>query len=96
MTKYCYVLFDQPREEVQLVVQAFSHEGLFFEPETFAFGKVKKGGSAEKSMTISITDENVRGALQVTAESGFVQAALDSSIPSQGTATVRSDRAAAS
>src|SRR5947209_17203186 len=33
LTKYAFVLFDQPREEVQLTVHAYSDDNLFMESE---------------------------------------------------------------
>ena len=89
MTKYCYVLFDQPREEVQLIVRAFSHEGLFCEPETVAFGKVKKGASPERSMTISITDQHLGRALKPIPQSDFVKANVEVIAESPGSASFR-------
>jgi hypothetical protein len=89
MTKYAYVLFDQPRDEVQLVVRAFSHDGLFCEPESLAFGRVKKGGSLEKSISISISDARVGGALKPISQSAFVHATVETLAKSAGNASFR-------
>jgi hypothetical protein len=89
MTKYAYVQFDEPRDEVQLVVRAFSHDNLYFDPETLAFGKVKKGAAPEKSMTISITDSNLGGAWKATSESEFVQVNVEVMPANPGSASLR-------
>jgi hypothetical protein len=89
ITKSCFVLFDQPRDEVQLVLRAFSHERLFFEPETLAFGRLKKGASRERSMTISISDLNLGGALKPISQSDFVQANVEVISESPGSASFR-------
>jgi hypothetical protein len=89
MTKYAYVLFDRPREEAQLVVRAFSHDGLFCEPDSLAFGKAKKGASLEKSMSISITDPRLGGALKATSQSTFVQATVKTLEKSAGSASIQ-------
>jgi hypothetical protein len=89
MTKYAYVLFDQPRDEVQLVVRAFSHDGVFCEPESLAFGRANKGTPLEKSMTISITDARLAASSKPISQSAFVRATVEVLANSTGSATFR-------
>ena len=49
-----YVQFNQPKfEEVRLAIRANSREDLVYNPDSLAFGKVKRGTGAEQSMTIA-------------------------------------------
>ncbi len=91
-----YVLFDQPRvEEDSLVVSAFGRSDIAINPESIAFGHVRKGAGANATLNISFAGGT--RVSEAVAESGYVQLAIKET-PSNGggasyelKATLRSD-----
>ena len=68
-----FVLFDQPREEVRLWIQANSREDVVFSPDNIAFGQVKRGAEPESKITISFQGGSPTKIVEIKSESNYVQ-----------------------
>lgn len=67
-----YVVFDQPRQEVKLWVQANSREDITFTPDNLAFGHVKRGDkNVERKITISFLGGQTK-ILEMKSDSNYV------------------------
>lgn len=72
-----YVLFDAPRtEEVRLWVRANGRDDVSVNPDTLAFGQVKRGNSPTAAVRITFLGTPDARVLQVAAESNYVQPTL--------------------
>lgn len=71
-----FVLFDNPREEVQLWIQANSRDDVAFTPDNISFGQVKRGATPEKKITISFNGSAVTQITEIKSESNYVKPAL--------------------
>jgi hypothetical protein len=90
-----FVQFDQPQwEEVRLTVQANGREDIQINPESLAFGRVKKGSSPSMSINLNVPGFAIT---DVETESNYIQAAVKEQQGNSGesayqvTATIRND-----
>jgi hypothetical protein len=68
-----YVRFSQPSvAEARLTIQANSRDDLSFNPESLAFGKVKKGEAPTASMTVTFYGTSAQ-ILEAKSDSNYVQ-----------------------
>ena len=93
-----YVTFDQPQwEEVRLWVQANGRDDIGINPETLAFGKVKKGSAPSTSVSLNIPGGGGWTIGGVQTESNYIQASVketrreSAEVSYQLTATVSAD-----
>jgi hypothetical protein len=93
-----YVQFNQPAvEEVRLWVQANGRNDFAVNPDTLAFGQLKRGGSPAVSVLVSFFGNNETQVTEVKCESNYIQAKAqevrrqDAEVTYQLTARVRSD-----
>jgi len=72
-----YVQFDQPRfEEVRLWVQANSRDDVAFGPDSFAFGRVKRGTAPTADVQITFLGNGETQVTEVKSESNYIQPEL--------------------
>jgi hypothetical protein len=93
-----YVQFDRPAwEEVRLWVQANSRDDINVTPDTFAFGRTKRGASPTSTVTVTFLGGSASQITDVQSDSNYVQTALrpvvnqDQEVVYQLSARVRSD-----
>jgi hypothetical protein len=93
-----YVQFDQPRfDEVRLWVQANSRDDVSVMPETFAFGKIKRGTATAISATITFLGNQNWQITGASCDSNYVQTSFEllrrdgSEVAYKLTATMRAD-----
>ncbi len=69
-----FVRFDQPRsEEVRLWVQANSRDDVTFSPDSFNFGKIKRGASPSVDTTVSFLGNGQTQILETKCDSNYIQ-----------------------
>ena len=71
-----WVLFDQPREEVRLWMQANSRDDVTFTPSNIAFGQVKRGAEPESKIIIAFPGGAQTKILEVKSESNYVTSSM--------------------
>jgi hypothetical protein len=72
-----FVTFDRPGfEEVRLWVQANSRDDVLMQPDSLAFGRIKRGASTPAAVTISLLGDPNWQVQNATCESNYVQTSL--------------------
>jgi hypothetical protein len=71
-----YVQFDQPRwDEVRLWVQANGRDDVMLNPDTIAFGRVKRATSPVSNVTVTLTSGDWQ-VQSIQSESNYIQPAI--------------------
>jgi hypothetical protein len=84
-----YIQFDQPNfEEVRLWVQANSRDDLTVNPDSLAFGRIKRGSTPSASVTVSFLGNAQWKILSVASDSNYVQPACKLVSQDAGTGSV--------
>jgi hypothetical protein len=93
-----YVQFNQPGfEEVRLWVQANGRNDFTVNPDTLAFGQLKRGGTPSVSVLVAFFGTEYTRITEVTSESNYIQPRVqevrrqDSEVTYQVTARLRAD-----
>jgi hypothetical protein len=93
-----YVRFDQPQwEEVHLTVQANGRNDLTINPESMAFGRIKKGTASSASVNLTILGGSGWVVTDAQTESNYIKTSLkevrrdSAEVSYQLTATIRAD-----
>lgn len=72
-----YVVFDRPNpDEVRLLLSAVGRDDFNLNPDTLAFGQVRKGSTATVSTTLTFYGQNPIQILDIRSETNYIQANL--------------------
>ncbi len=98
LRKVFYATFEGLQaEEIRFTLLANSHSGLLLEPDMFAFGSLKNGQGATRSIVLTATDRSFHHAWVAQCDSDYVKCEVEpmpapSGIPAvRITATLRPD-----
>jgi hypothetical protein len=93
-----YVQFDRPAwEEVRLWVQANGRDDINVTPDTFAFGRTKRGAAPTSTVTVTFLGGSASQITDIQSDSNYVQTTVrplsnqDQQVTYQLTARLRSD-----